>query len=209
MAAHKPTAAFFPTAIPTPEELKEAADLQVFDETGLEMPFGALVRGQKTIVVFIRHFNCCVCQDYVSQLSGVRKDALEEAGVKLMIVGCGDCQVIKTYKRTTSFPYDAYADPTKSLYIALGMTRRTLARTPAGQEKKSYVKTTVVGYITRGIFGSLKTPQHLLRAGDISQLGGEFIFDKGFQVSFVSRMKHTADHVEVADLMKAACVAYP
>jgi hypothetical protein len=39
-----------------------------------------------------------ISQAYVSQLASIKQEALREAGVNLVIVGCGDYQLIKDYK---------------------------------------------------------------------------------------------------------------
>ena len=37
-------------------------------------------------------------QEYVSQLSTVRPEALEQAGTKIVVIGCGDWQLINNYR---------------------------------------------------------------------------------------------------------------
>jgi len=56
---------------------------------------------------------------------------------------------------------------------------------------------------------ALKNPLHIGKQGHFAQLGGEFIFGKDGECKFASRMKHTEDHTEVADLMQKAGVEYP
>lgn len=43
-------------ALPTPRQLADAASCWVVAESGLRVPFGDVIRDQKTIVIFIRHF---------------------------------------------------------------------------------------------------------------------------------------------------------
>lgn len=81
---------------------------------------------------------------------------MAEANVDLIVIGCGEWQPIKaymgkpflqsslmllitTYEETTGFEGEIYADPSRALYHALGMTIETLAGTPKDQEKKSYL----------------------------------------------------------------------
>lgn len=54
-------------------------------------------------------------QDYVMQLASVRKDALEQADIGLVVIGCGEWQAIEDYegnfaprsllRSVTRFPY--------------------------------------------------------------------------------------------------------
>ncbi|KAI8989771.1 AhpC/TSA antioxidant enzyme-domain-containing protein [Trametes punicea] len=200
---------FAHNALPSPEILAKAAQLKVYDQGGNEVTFGSLIQDQKTIVVFIRHFFCGSCQQFVVQLASVRKEALEQANARLVVVGCGDWKLIKSYCETTGYPYAIYADPSRSLYTTFGLIE-SLERTPAGQPKRSYIGKGFLGNVVKSIWdGPLKNPQFIGKQGNISQLGGDFIFGPGETCSYASRMKHTEDHVEVADLMKEAGVAYP
>jgi len=197
-------------AVPTADVLATAAGLYVYAEDGTKVTFGSLVEDGKTIVIFIRHFFCGVCKDFVTQLGTVRKEALSAAGAKLVVIGCGEYHMIPAYRADAAYPYEVYADPKKELYITLGMTKRTLAATPKGEEKKNYVKDSYLTYAVRGaISGPLSHPTQIFAAGDIAQLGGEFIFEPGLDVTFVSRMQHTADHLDVIDIMSKASVEYP
>ncbi|KAI0647408.1 AhpC/TSA antioxidant enzyme-domain-containing protein [Trametes meyenii] len=196
------------TTLPPPDVLKKAYALNVFDDSGKEVPFGTLVQDQKTIVVFIRHFFCGSCQQYVAQLASVRKDALNNASTRLVVVGCGEWRLIKNYCEATGFLHSMYADPSRELYHAFGLVE-SLGRTPAGQEKRSYISRSFLGNVVKSIWeGPLKNPQFMGKQGNISQLGGDFIFGPGESCTYASRMKHTEDHIEVADLMKEAGVAY-
>jgi hypothetical protein len=44
---------------PTAEELSEALKVEVYDREGKTTPLGELVKGQRTVLVFTRHF--CKC----------------------------------------------------------------------------------------------------------------------------------------------------
>ncbi|KAJ6610713.1 hypothetical protein B0H10DRAFT_404675 [Mycena sp. CBHHK59/15] len=60
-----------PDTLPTPAALARAAALPVVASSGVRVPFGALLRaeeGQRTLVVFLRHFWCPLCQDYMVAL---------------------------------------------------------------------------------------------------------------------------------------------
>ncbi|OSD08504.1 hypothetical protein PYCCODRAFT_1448718 [Trametes coccinea BRFM310] len=194
------------TALPSAEAISKAAASKVYDQSGNESSFGNLIQDQKTIIVFIRHF---FCGQYVMQLASVRKDALEQANARLVVIGCGDWKLIKNYCETTGYPYAMYADPSRSLYTTFGLVE-SLERTPAGEQKRSYLGKSFLGNVVKSIWdGPLKNPQFIGKQGNISQLGGDFIFGPGETCSYASRMKHTEDHVEVADLMKEAGVAFP
>ncbi|KAF8486666.1 AhpC/TSA antioxidant enzyme-domain-containing protein [Russula emetica] len=188
--------------------LESVVDIQVFNSDGGIVRFGDIFADQKTIVVFIRHF---FCGQYVSQLTTVREDALREASTKIALVGCGDWKPIENYKKDTEFQGEIYANPDRKLYDNLGMISN-LQLTTKGEEKRSYLKRSFLNNTLWSIWrGPLKNPSHIGKQGNISQLGGDFILGPGTRVtcSFMSRMRHTGDHVEVSELMKAAGVTYP
>lgn len=100
-------------------------------------------------------------------------------------------------------PYEIYVDPTRAIYRALGMTRRT---TDGGSEddKGEYVVHGPVGGIGLVVRNALKMP--LGKAGDIKQLGGEFLFGPGIRSDFCHRMPTTRAHTSIRELLKLAKV---
>ncbi|GLB43806.1 putative ahpC/TSA antioxidant enzyme [Lyophyllum shimeji] len=195
------------TSIPNQETIAKASKLEIFDGEGNKVAFGSLFESQKTIVVFVRHFFCGSCQAYVEGLASVPKEPLEKANVSITVIGCGEWEPIKSYAESTRFHGPIYADPSRALYHTLGMTVENLSGTPAGQERRSYLTKNPIVNAMQSIWrGPLKHPSLIGKQGNISQLGGEFVFGPGLQCTFASRMKHTEDHVEIADLLKNAGV---
>lgn len=84
--------------MPTRKDVYEASLLSVRDEYGNRIRFGSLFEGQPTIVLFIRHFWCSQCQDYVDDIVKVRPEVLERHKVRLIIVSNGSWKMIKPYK---------------------------------------------------------------------------------------------------------------
>ena len=55
----------------TKDQVKKAAALTVIAQNGLRVPFGELIKGRKTIVIFIRHFWYVVlCRAFVDIWDG-------------------------------------------------------------------------------------------------------------------------------------------
>ncbi|PBK64337.1 hypothetical protein ARMSODRAFT_962158 [Armillaria solidipes] len=196
--------------IPQQSALAEAFQIELFDSTGSTVKFGTLLPSdppEKVVVVFIRHFFCGSCKQYVEQLASVPQGSLEKSKTRIIIIGCGHSDAISVYKESTKFPGHIYADPTRRLYHALGMDIENLAATPAGKERRSYLKLGIFSNAVSSIFkGPLKSPSLIGKQGNISQLGGDFVFGPGKECTFVSRMQNTEDHIEVSELMKHAGV---
>ncbi|GAA5896998.1 hypothetical protein JCM8208_006136 [Rhodotorula glutinis] len=196
---------FSPSELPTKAQLDAAKHLSVQDERGDEVPFASLVDGHKVIVIFIRHFFCGLCMDYLSFLSAhLPPSLLAEHSTKLVVIGCGSPSFIAPYRARLEFPFDVYADPDKKVYTAMGMTRRTLEM---GDKAPEYLKSGMLGNVFGSImsafrFGKVASP------GDMKQVGGEFVFGKAGEPVWCHRMEHTRDHAPLRELMDAAGIPY-
>ena len=80
--------------------MRAAANLTVQDAAGTHVRFGALFENQRTIVIFIRHFWCPLCQDYMHGLMrAADPKALAAARVRLVIISNGAHTIIPSYRR--------------------------------------------------------------------------------------------------------------
>jgi hypothetical protein len=205
-------------------QLFEASLLDVIDEKGTRVKFGDLVRGRKTMVIFIRHWYCTLCAQYMdSIIKEVSPEALEEADVDLIIIGNGSNKMIDGYKsewahgfrflvdhradivadKSFRCPFKMYTDPTLALYRALGLTRQTTDAGP-DEEKGDYLVQSgleqTVSTIKRATKMPLRNPGHFL------QLGGEFVFDGTLNVTYTHRMTTTRSHAPIRDVCARAGV---
>lgn len=113
--------------MPSFQALSKAALLPVIAESGVRVNFGSLFLQQKAVVVFIRHFWCPLCQDYMTSVAslnrsldellfgseekdvsnekalGISDDTYKERAigepVKLIIIGNGSHTMIGKYKQ--------------------------------------------------------------------------------------------------------------
>lgn len=127
-------------AKPTISQLAYAASLPVIAESGLRVTFGSLFANQRTIVVFIRHFWCPLCQDYMTSLTSLAHpdmmysthpsspflldaDSEKVDQVQLVVISNGAHGFISKYRQIFNMPFSMYTDPSLALYLALGMGR--------------------------------------------------------------------------------------
>ncbi|EGG01626.1 uncharacterized protein MELLADRAFT_66932 [Melampsora larici-populina 98AG31] len=154
-------------------QIEKVSTIGVLDSEGSERPFGELIRHGTKIVIFIRHFNCGFCQDYlIATKDRMSKEKLGDR--EIIVIGCGHWSVIKPYKELLDYPFEIYSDDTRQLFDQLGMI------------------------ISNGWKMGIKS---FLQGGKISQIGGEFIF-KDNECKFAHRMQNTRDHVGPEDLEK-------
>lgn len=92
-------AAFDVATPPTMRALYDASLMDVIDEHGDKVKFGDLVRRGRTIVIFIRHWFCPLCAQYMKSIvDQVSPEALEEADVEMVIIGNGSAKMLPAYK---------------------------------------------------------------------------------------------------------------
>ncbi|KAH0293420.1 hypothetical protein M436DRAFT_36533 [Aureobasidium namibiae CBS 147.97] len=187
------------TRLPTQAELDKVAQIGILDKNGDKEQFGTLWSRHgdmphRTIVVFIRHFNCESCADYVRALSAAfspKALASRSIPTSLTIVGCGSHTFISTYKERTHCEFEIYTDPSRVTYDTLGMTCNL------GLGKKPrYIENSLMGTL----IGTANTLMTLTTSsGKKNQNGGELIWIDG-EVKWARRMQNTRDHVEIEDL---------
>ncbi|KAI0811378.1 AhpC/TSA antioxidant enzyme-domain-containing protein [Xylaria sp. FL0064] len=219
--------------IPSPQVLKAIENYTVFDHAGKTHPFKSLYSGhnvaRRILVIFVRHFFCGNCQEYLRTLSAsITPEALLGLPVStfIAVVGCGAHELIDHYVKETGCPFPVYADPTRRLYRELGMTRTfSLGSRPAYLGDKTVAHTVVSG-IVQGL-KQVKTGL-VTKMGDQRQVGGEFLFEPasglvetpistpavekeegeagaGVEekcVTWCHRMRTTRDHAEIPELME-------
>jgi peroxiredoxin len=183
----------------------KAVSLPVLDSNGASHLFSTLYttdgHNQQTLVIFIRHFFCGSCKEYVCALSekdGMTPSELSVANKRLIIIGCGQANLIEQYIKDTKCPFPIYADPTQQLYDAFGMIR-TLN---LGEKKPDYIKSSFVSNLAKSALSQLSAGTSMFQGGDIHQVGGEYLIDERGDIIWSHNMDNTRDHVEVKELRK-------
>ncbi|KAF8591207.1 hypothetical protein K439DRAFT_1289389, partial [Ramaria rubella] len=196
---------FDPSVNLTLSQLQRAQNLDVLDAQGHKVRFGSLWQAQPTCVIFIRHFWCPSCTDYVRSITEeVDLEILDEAGVKFVIISNGAPAMIKSYSSIFNLPFPLYTDPSRALYRTLGMTLCTTDGGPDSQ-RGDYIRHGVASGIGMIMKNALKVRMPLHKnGGDSKQLGGEFVLGPGLRCSYVSRMHNTRSHKPVRDVLLAA-----
>jgi hypothetical protein len=143
-----------------------------------------------------------MCQDYLTHLSDNMPPASLPANTTVTIIGCGKPELIDTYAERTKCPYPIYADPTRALYDAFGMT----SNLEYGDQKPAYQTRSLAAQITRSVWQGITNLNQASKAGRPSQLGGEMLIETSAegksQTKWCHWMKNTRGHVEVDNLKK-------
>ncbi|KZP07824.1 hypothetical protein FIBSPDRAFT_762321, partial [Athelia psychrophila] len=206
-------------ALPGAEDMREASEMVVVGEDGRRVRFGDLFDreggvfdegGGRTVVCFIRHFWCPLCQDYMASIVRTLTPAiLVPTRTRLIIISNGSHKMIKSYNRIFASPFPLYVDPSpgNDLYHAMGMTLRTLDGGKE-EEKGAYVKHGAVGGIAMVVGHAAKARVPVWNpGGDITQLGGEFVLGPGrYECTYAHRMRNTRAHADIGEVLRAAGV---
>ncbi|CAJ2502835.1 Uu.00g102290.m01.CDS01 [Anthostomella pinea] len=168
--------------LPSVQTLRKIEDYTVLDNDGKSHTFKSLYAShnvaRRVLIIFIRHFFCGNCQEYLRTLSAsITPDNLLQLPVStfIAVVGCGSHELINTYIQETNCPFPVYADPTRRLYNELGMVRTlAMGAKPAYLQDRSVAHT-----VLSGIRQGLKQVKSGLvtKMGDQRQVGGEFLFE--------------------------------
>ncbi|KFA74793.1 hypothetical protein S40288_06623 [Stachybotrys chartarum IBT 40288] len=167
--------------LPSPDLIRKIENYMVLDRHGKSSSFKSLYSGpnaaRRVLVIFIRHFFCGNCQDYLRTLSeSITPEMLLRLPVStfITVIGCGDPKLIETYAAETKCPFPIYTDPNRALFQALGMTT-----TWDSGSRPAYMKKSLALVTLSSIASALKqVPKgNALKSGHFAQVGGEFLFE--------------------------------
>lgn len=182
----------------TDVNFEKIRDLFVFDGYGNKIRFGDIYKKQKTIIIFVRHFLDFITKDYVEDISMVPLEYLQEADVRLVVIGPAPYKFIPDFKKETGLQYTLYCDPEREIYTALHLGTDY---TPVDLNKSKHVKQNVFMGMLRSTWKAMKVQEW---QGDVKQQGGAFIFGPGEVVHFSHIDKDQADHVPMNTILGKA-----
>lgn len=167
--------------LPLPDTIRKIDNYIVLDRDGKSHTFRSLYTGRhvarRVLVIFVRHFYCGNCQDYLRALSAaVSPSTLLALPIPtfIVVIGCGDPGLIDMYTSETNCPFPVYSDPTRKLYGELGMIR-TLALGQRPAYMQQHILKSSVASVVQGLRQIKNGLAH--KGGDSRQIGGEFLFE--------------------------------
>ncbi|XP_054109899.1 peroxiredoxin-like 2C isoform X2 [Callithrix jacchus] len=162
------------------------AELPVLDARGQRVPFGALFRERRAVVVFVRHFLCYICKEYVEDLARIPKSFLQ------------------SFCKLTGYSHEIYVDPEREIYKRLGMKRgEEIASSGQSPHVKSNLLSGSLQSLWRAVTGPLFDFQ-----GDPAQQGGTLILGPGNNIHFIHRDKNRLDHKPINSVLQLVGVQH-
>ncbi|KAH3775687.1 peroxiredoxin-like 2C [Dreissena polymorpha] len=175
-------------------------DKMVFDGMGNQIRFGDIYAKQKTVIIFIRNFLDFVTQDYVEDLGLIPVEYLQEADVRLVVIGCAPYKFINNFKQSIKYNYTLYCDPEREIYSILGLSAKF---EHASVRSNKHVKQNAVMGVLRGMWRIMRSQEW---EGDNKQNGGSFIIGPGEEVHFSHIDKNQVDQIPINELLERAGV---
>ncbi|KAG8508518.1 Peroxiredoxin-like 2C, partial [Galemys pyrenaicus] len=173
------------------------AELPVVDASGRLVPFGELFRERRAVVVFVRHFLCYICKEYVEDLAKIPKSFLQEADVTLIVIGQSSYQHIEPFCRLTGYSHEIYVDPEREIFKRLGMKRgEEIVYSGQSPHIKSNILSGSIQSLWRAVTGPLFDFQ-----GDPAQQGGTLILGPGNNIHFIHRDRNRLDHKPINSVL--------
>lgn len=175
-------------------------NMVVYDEIGNKIRFGDIYKRQKTIIVFTRHFLCFVCKDYVEDLALIPYEYLQEADVRVVVIGPAPFKFIKDFKKVTGFMGSLYTDPEREIYKVLGLKE---AMEHGNSNESKHIKQNPFMGVMRSVWRGMKYKEF---QGDVKQQGGALILGPGNEIHYTHIDKNSADHTSINTLLEIAGV---
>ncbi|KAJ5805521.1 uncharacterized protein N7503_003123 [Penicillium pulvis] len=194
---------------PSAETLDKISEFTVLDRKGEKHTFKSIYDGpesdERVLVVFIRHFFCGSCREFVSALSNIKPASLQKlpTPTSIVIIGLGDPGLIDSYVTQTKCPFPIYADPTMKIYTELDMiVSRAMGARP------QYFRKSMACVVAESLVNWVKHMRTglMFKGGATGQNGGEFLFepgpggDGGKVVTWCHRMGDVRNHTSMEGL---------
>nr|XP_009490239.1 PREDICTED: thioredoxin-like protein AAED1 [Pelecanus crispus] len=153
-------------------------------------------------MAMLQNFLCYICKEYVEDLAKVPKAFLQEANVRLIVIGQSSYHHIKPFCSLTGYTHEMYVDTQREIYKTLGMKRgegnHVSARSP-------HVKSGTLLGSMRSMWRAMTGPAFDFQ-GDPAQQGGALILGPGNEVHFLHLDKNRLDHVPINTVLQLAGV---
>jgi len=83
----------------TNDMLAKTAEIPILSSDGTGHPFASIYAGQPTLIIFLRHFFCGMCKEYVREISQkIHPNEVAAQNKILIFIGCGQPSFIENYK---------------------------------------------------------------------------------------------------------------
>ncbi|CAI0471603.1 unnamed protein product [Linum tenue] len=174
--------------------------VKVVDLSGNEIPVSDLWKDRKAVVAFARHFGCVLCRKRADYLAA-KKDAMDAAGVALVLIGPGSVDQVIAYFLNPYMVSEVYADPNHSCYEALNFVSG-VGTTFTPKAGLKIIQLYMEGYRQDW---KLSMESDTVNRGGWRQ-GGIIVAGPGkTNISYIHRDKEAGDDPDIEEVLGACC----
>jgi peroxiredoxin len=159
----------------------KAPEMDVTLSTGEVVPLRTLYQEERMLLVFLRHFGCIFCREYVSQLK-----SLDSANI--VFVTLGRPEQAAEFKKSMGSPHRFLCDPNKELHKHFNLQRGGMAQ---------MFKPSVV---VRGIKAMSSGHGVGMAVGDPWQMPGVFLVETDGTVTWEYYSQDASDNPAVGEV---------
>ncbi|XP_053480927.1 peroxiredoxin-like 2C isoform X1 [Ictalurus furcatus] len=181
--------------------IAEVEDCLIYDRNGLRLTFKSLYQTHKAIIIFVRHFLCFTCQEYVEDLSKIPQEILLDADVRLIVIGQSGFSHIEAFCSLTGYQHEIYVDPERHIYKKLGMKRGEIYEETASQSP--HVKSSMLVGSIKSMWRAMTSPAFDFQ-GDPLQQGGALIIGPGPNIHVAHFDMNRFNHMPINGLLQLA-----
>eukprot|EP01135_Chromosphaera_perkinsii_P002226 Nk52_evm12s221 gene=Nk52_evmTU12s221 len=199
-------------ALPRRESaVEELHRVYLRDENGKFAHFKSIHGGRRTVFVFLRHFMCYTCIEYLEDMIHISEEELKRLDLQIIVVGLSAPKFIPLIRRNAAVPsyIPIYSDMDNALYDFFGFNKDApsawqffghltgLAKEDSMTGK--HIKSTMV----RGVYWTLmgmkgETAEDL---GSVDRNGGQVLLEADGEISFIHREKDVFSGIDILTMM--------
>lgn len=155
--------------------------------------------GAPTVLILLRHLGCLFCQEHLAQLRG-HADEIEAVGGQIAVISFAAPPHVQRFAQALGHPYLWLSDPARVSYRALRVGRGGLFSPFSPTD--FWVSFT----------GTLRGRPWIPQQREIWQLGADFVFDPGGNLTMTHRCRSSHDRppaqAVIAAFRRAAAPAF-
>jgi peroxiredoxin len=161
------------------EKGDSAPDCELKNHEGRDVRLSQRWNQNALLLVFLRHLGCPLCFDHVARIRQ-EYETLKQAGVIALTVTMGNAAQAADFKSSQRLPCEVLADPEQRAYQAYGLPK-------GGALQIAGPQMWWAGFRSIVRFGARKP------VGDVWQMPGAFLIEKGGKVLYAHRAAHSGD----------------
>jgi len=154
-------------------------------------------RGQRLLLIFIRHLACLLCQEHLLEVED-RLSTLGNDGTRILVISFDALDQVSEYRSRLNLSFPIAADIARTAYGAYGLEKASFLRT--------WHPRTLWRYVTLWRRG--RKIQRPGKGSDLSQLGADFVVDADGTISYAHYSERPDDRPDIMEIVNVVVRQY-